>query len=142
MTITFTNSPARQRIVAAGLDYEQRKRQELRILRNARELRRRRLIAKVEPLLRAALAIVPDVSTSRQKPISAIFDEVCVRHGLSHDELMLGATRQHGRIRHEAYWRCCAKAGHSFSEVGRFFHKDHTTIMHGVAEHQRRLDQP
>jgi chromosomal replication initiation ATPase DnaA len=36
------------------------------------------------------------------------------------------------RARQEAMWRCCRETGHSTTSVGRFFNRDHTTVVHAV----------
>jgi hypothetical protein len=50
----------------------------------------------------------------------------------------LRALRSRCRALHSVRWACFAKAyslGYSLPEIGRFFHKDHTTVLHGIRRH-------
>jgi len=64
--------------------------------------------------------------------------EVAVKHEITVEE-MAGPKRQPRQIhpRHEAMFKM-RKVGYSYSEIGRFFGRDHTTVMHGVRAHEAR----
>lgn len=76
-----------------------------------------------------------------------ILDEVCSEYAVRRQEL-LGVSRTAGIVeaRHDAMWRfrqCRNEYGdplYGYPELGRIFNRDHTTIIHGVRAHQRRMD--
>jgi hypothetical protein len=41
--------------------------------------------------------------------------------------------------RHEAIWRVRRVTGWSLPRLGRFFNRDHTTVLHSVREMEKRL---
>jgi chromosomal replication initiation ATPase DnaA len=73
-----------------------------------------------------------------------IAEAVAAKHGLSLDELR-SPTRK-WRISHprqEAYAACHAQQrgkqdAFSYAAIGRFFGRDHATVMWGVRQHQAR----
>lgn len=74
-------------------------------------------------------------------PLHVIIAEVAQKHGVSYDEL-ISDRRQKRMIapRFEAYWRCARETPASYPQIGRAFgNRDHTTILHGVRRHEKRL---
>jgi hypothetical protein len=67
--------------------------------------------------------------------------EVCTKHGVSMEELM--SPRRNRFVvaaRHEVFWRCKHETSMSFPQIGqRFGGKDHTTVLHGIKQHEKRL---
>lgn len=62
-----------------------------------------------------------------------IIREEAARNGYSFEELI--SDNRHGHItavRQYAMWRARKETERSYCEIGRFFQRDHTTIMHGV----------
>ena len=44
------------------------------------------------------------------------------------------------RARHEAFWRCLTETTMSYPQIGRHFGgRDHTTVLHGYRQHQKRM---
>jgi hypothetical protein len=65
--------------------------------------------------------------------------EACIEADISFDDLM-GTTRTAKvcRVRHRLFYEFNSE-GMSLPEIGRFFNRDHTTVLHGVnAEKERR----
>lgn len=65
---------------------------------------------------------------------------VCARRGVTRDELCgRGRTQAVAAARHELWWlirhhpdRC-----YSYAEIARLVSRDHATVFHGVATHDR-----
>jgi hypothetical protein len=70
--------------------------------------------------------------------MAEITAEVAAMHGLAL-AVVRGASREKAvvRARQEAMWRCCRETGHSTTSVGRFFQRDHTTVVHAVQKIER-----
>lgn len=74
------------------------------------------------------------------QPIERIIREVGKQHGFTYSQ-MIGQRRQRDLVeaRQAAYWRCKVETGASYPVIGRAFgNRDHSTILHGVAEHEAR----
>ena len=56
---------------------------------------------------------------------------------------VLGPCRRRPVVyaRHRAMFICRRHLGLSYPVIGRLFGRDHTTVMHGVREHGKRLRQ-
>lgn len=69
-----------------------------------------------------------------------ILIEVSEKHGVNAVDIK-GSTRNRRvvRARHEAFWRCRRETANSFPAIGRFFHRDHTTVIYGVRAHEARM---
>lgn len=76
----------------------------------------------------------------------AILDEVCAKHRLPVREVT--GERRHiplVRARQEFMWRCrqvkSLDGGYRFTlpQIGRFLAVDHTTVLHGVRAHAKRM---
>ncbi len=68
-------------------------------------------------------------------------DRVCVLRGVTRDELCGRArTRAVAAARQELWWliRNHPERSYSFPEIARIVGRDHTTVLHGIAAHQRR----
>ena len=79
----------------------------------------------------------------RRRGLFAIVETVCERRGVTPDELCGRARSQSvARARHELWWtiRALPDRHYSCPELGRIFGRNPTTILHGVAAHQRALD--
>jgi len=78
----------------------------------------------------------------RRTPATAALLAVATEHDISVSELR-GPARCH-RIAHprqELMWLLYHHHSMSYPQIGRFLGgRDHTTIMHGVARHQERID--
>jgi hypothetical protein len=79
----------------------------------------------------------------RVKTGHQIIREVAAQHGFSAAEL-IGPRRQVQLVaaRFEAMWRIkTERPDMSLPMIGRLFHRDHTTILHGTRVHERRRQQ-
>jgi chromosomal replication initiation ATPase DnaA len=85
--------------------------------------------------------ILPGRIKPQRVTIRDLCTEVCARRGLTFAELM-EKTHAHriSRARHEVMW-LASEAGKSLPEIGRFFGFDHTSVLHGVRAHRRRIQE-
>lgn len=75
--------------------------------------------------------------------ISDIQSLVCERYGVSRNKLLGDSqSKKVYRARQIGFWLCREITHHSHPTIGRFFNRDHTTVMHGVAriEEMRMAD--
>lgn len=49
--------------------------------------------------------------------------------------------KEHVAARHEAFWEIKAQLLWSLPQIGRFFRRDHTTVLHGIRKHQMLRDR-
>lgn len=90
--------------------------------------------------LQVAAMTVPACHPARSTA-KRIIAQVAEQHGLTAAEL-LGATRVRSiaYARQEAMWRISRELGRSLPEIGRMMGgRDHTTVLHGIRAHERRL---
>ena len=72
-------------------------------------------------------------------PVETIVDEVAKRHRLTVADLIgTGLARPVTLARQEAMWAVKQATTLSYPAIGRFFGRDHTTIIHGVQAHEER----
>ena len=65
---------------------------------------------------------------------------VCAAHGVEMTQLK--SRRRDARItqvRHMAYWLCRQVKNNSYPKIGRYFDRDHSTIMHGVEKFDQQV---
>lgn len=77
-----------------------------------------------------------------RRSMPEICAEVCERYGVTLEDLK-GPERSRRCVypRHAAMWEMAKQAHLSLPMIGDFLGKrDHTTILHGIRTHQRRLD--
>lgn len=70
-------------------------------------------------------SILEDVATERDLSVSEIMSERRYRYLV--------------RARQEAMWRMVRAGKWSFPQIGRFFRRDHATVIWGVRAHEKRL---
>jgi chromosomal replication initiation ATPase DnaA len=72
--------------------------------------------------------------------IAEIIHATAEKHGIDICDLMGGSrTWNVGRARHEAYYRVKErKPALSLNQIGKFFQRDHTSILFGLAAHAER----
>jgi len=87
-------------------------------------------------------AIIRELS---QRGLLELVDRVCASRGVTRLELC-GACRSRSvaAARQELWWllRHDPQRHFSYPELGRLFRRDHTTVLHGVAVHERRYAAP
>lgn len=74
-----------------------------------------------------------------------LVDAVCARRGVTRQELCGRARSQAvAMARHELWWliRYHPERCYSCSEIGRLVRRDPSSILHGIAAHQRRQLTP
>jgi hypothetical protein len=73
--------------------------------------------------------------------VARITAEVAKKHGLTIEDIRSSRRdRAAVKARHEVFWRCRKETTHSLPSIGRFLNKkDHTTIMHGIKMHEKRM---
>lgn len=79
--------------------------------------------------------------TGRRVTAKEIISEVAHRRKLSVNE-MLSPSRKHciAHARQEAMWEIHTRLGRSLPWIAQALHlKDHTTVLHGIRAHERRL---
>lgn len=148
MTIVFHSGPERQRIEAAGYAFAERKEQAERercaqaaAEAVARDQARRE--AEIERRRRVVAEKVDAACGFTLRPaMAAIVRAVCEARQV--DPLMvMSASRitPLAHARHEAMWRMRAELKLSYPAMGRFFHRDHSTVIHGIRMHAKRMAQ-
>src|SRR3990167_4522681 len=73
------------------------------------------------------------VADPGQLTMAEITKEVALKYGVSKQEIF--SKRRFRTIveaRQEAMWRCYEETEQALTAIGRFFHKDHTTVLHAV----------
>lgn len=74
--------------------------------------------------------------------LANIIMDVCCKRNVTYHEMI--GKRRSKRIaipRQEAYWRCSKETAASLPAIGRAFgDRDHTTVLHGIRQHEQRLN--
>jgi chromosomal replication initiation ATPase DnaA len=86
------------------------------------------------------------VADAPRETMRDIIERVAKKHRVTYLDL-IGPTRKapYPAIRFEAMWLCSevkhfdGKPRWGLSQIGRAFNRDHTTVLHGVRAHKRRL---
>jgi chromosomal replication initiator protein len=70
-----------------------------------------------------------------------IIEQVAREHGLTVNQMLARRRDRHlVYARQHAMWRCSKETRHSLPEIGRYFGDyDHTTVLHGIRSHEKRL---
>lgn len=123
-----STSPARLRIEQAGRAFQIRFARE--VLARRIEERRRRIIERVQLAL----------ASSPRGNAQLLTERVCARRGVSPALIVSDIrTRKVIEARHEIWWLCRTRLHMTYTAMATMFRRDHTTIMHGVAGHARRM---
>lgn len=84
----------------------------------------------------------------RQLGCKDVAREVALKHNVRLED-MLGPTRSKSlvRARHEAFFRCRYEITRngipvSYPEIGRLFHRDHTTVLYGIRTYAASTGAP
>ena len=129
-----STSPFRRRIDEAARRYQART-ERREVDAGVCEARRRQLTDLYAEVWRS-------VATRRKSsPMQVILEEVAAKHGLA-PTAILSVRRQVSlvRARHEAFYRCVYETTNSYPTIGRFFGRDHTTVLYGARRHGQLLD--
>jgi chromosomal replication initiation ATPase DnaA len=90
---------------------------------------------------RLRLSDVAVVQALAARGLLELLDRVCAQRGVTRSELCGDArTQSVAAARQELWWliRHHPDRSYSFVEIARFFGRDHTTVLHGVAAYERR----
>lgn len=82
---------------------------------------------------------IPTMRPTTQN-VAKIIGEVADKHDLT-TALLLGPSRQKhiAAARHEAFWRIRHETGGTFGLIGKFFYRDHSTVLHGITKYEKRV---
>jgi chromosomal replication initiation ATPase DnaA len=118
---------------------------------NARIDRQRKRMATVEASDRAAfdtlrkqvatvMAVKSEPPTDVADPLHKIMAEVSEETGIPIMHLR-GPRRNAPLAKARAYgwWRSREETGASLPQIARVWHRDHTTVIHGIRMHEKRL---
>ena len=99
-------------------------------------------------MIAVAWSTPPELETAftrtlrRAISIDVIKDRICEKYGVT--RLELEGKQRCKRLtwpRHEAFYRASKETKASLPEIGRAFGgRDHTTVMHGIKAHARRIN--
>lgn len=68
--------------------------------------------------------------------------EVAAKHRLSLLDISSGRRdRPTSAARQEVFWRCRHETGVTIPALGKLFNRDHTTVLWGISQHQRKIDE-
>ena len=67
--------------------------------------------------------------------------QVALKHGCNIKEMRsIRRDKMIVAARHEAFWRCHKELCMSLPQIGRVFgDRDHTTVLHGIRQHEKRM---
>jgi len=72
-----------------------------------------------------------------------IAEQVCSKHGVTLADIRGPARpRRIARARHETFARIRRETAFSLPSIGRWFHKDHTTVLYGARKHETGSRRP
>jgi chromosomal replication initiation ATPase DnaA len=83
------------------------------------------------------------IENLRTRGLLEVVDAVCALRGVTRTEVCgRRRTRAIALARHELWWclREHLERFYSFPEIARLFECDHSTVLYGVAAHERRRD--
>lgn len=93
-------------------------------------------LTHVLSLYRGLIPVDPPKPTMKEIAIL-----VAERHGVTLEDLRGPSRRlRASRPRQEAMALIMAQKRYSYPQVGRFFNRDHTTVIHGERAYQKRLE--
>ena len=94
---------------------------------------RRKKVQRVLERLEAAPA-------TPQLPMAKIAREVAYKYAVTVNDIRSERRAPYlVAARHEVFWRCKTETENSYPAIGKFFRRDHTTVIAGVRKHEARL---
>lgn len=106
-----------------------------------RNTMRKAVIARWEAIMVIASDKLQVVAPTH-KSMQAISIAVCEQRGLPWRQIFDNSRHQPlVHARHEIWWRSRNELGYSLTRIGRWFHVDHTTVMHGCRMHAKRMSE-
>ena len=151
MSMTFgvhptSTSPAAKRLYEAGLRRQRRiEAERAQIALEQEQLREAIELRKAEAAKRARDAWAEQaIEAAESMPVNMqdIIKQVSAKHKVGVlDILSDRRSRQIARARQEFMYRARHETLHSFCVIGRFIRRDHTSVMHGVSAHAKRMEE-
>lgn len=81
-------------------------------------------------------------SVSPRDEMRKIVRDVAADYGVSAGDIMgPSRLRDHAWPRQVSMWRIRRELDESFPKIGRFFNRDHTTVMHAVARVEQTIGE-
>ncbi len=78
------------------------------------------------------------VDKLRRLGVDQDFEDIALKQGASVADIFGKSRQPHVvRARREAMWLMWTKYNWSYSTVGEFFDRDHTTVMEAIAKHKK-----
>lgn len=76
------------------------------------------------------------------KECEEIADEVSRKHKVPVGDITSARRdRATSAARQELFWRCRHETSSTIPAIGRLFNRDHTTVLYGIEQHQKRVDR-
>ncbi len=82
--------------------------------------------------LAATVRVVAGPARSMPAPMAIIAADEAARAGITADEIMTGTTHHIAHARQDAMRRIREGLGYSLPRIGRFFGRDHSTVVYGL----------
>lgn len=77
-----------------------------------------------------------------QKTIKGIIEATAAIHGVTYNEIISPRRSQYlVNVRHEAMWSARRDTAFSYPVLGKAFHRDPTTVIHGCRSHEARMNE-
>lgn len=97
--------------------------------------------AEIDAQIRSLLQTRELLFGARPITTTEIVAEVCDKYAelfevSPHDVYSSRRAREICFVRHEIWYRCKTETPHSLPAIGKFFGRDHTTVLHGVGTYQ------
>jgi hypothetical protein len=75
------------------------------------------------------------------KECELIADQVAKKHKIDLSDITSNRRdRRTSAARQEIFWRCRHETSSSIPAIGRLFNRDHTTVLFGISQHQKKID--
>lgn len=109
--------------------------EELRATARREAIAARKSAAMIDERLPPSFTIPP-----ADTKIGGILRDIAEQYGFKVTAL-LGWRRPKAlaRARQELYWRAYDETGFSMPQIGRALNRDHTTILYGIRQHEKRM---
>lgn len=98
-------------------------------------------VVVLEPPVDAVLRKYRSGKIGGRNVLRHLLRAVADKHGITVAEIMSGERWKHIVLaRHEFCYLARVEIGRSLPAIGRFIHRDHSTVLHAVRAHQERME--
>lgn len=73
--------------------------------------------------------------------IADIVEDVAYAYAVSVDDLIGPSKARHLAVARQAAFARCRARGKTCTQIGRYFHRDHSTVSYGAQAHELRAQQ-